>query len=122
MTADNGAVGTQRGTFFHQRFIILPVDGEMSTWHKDVGENAGRSAEHIIFEFYTFIDRNVVLNANAISYLDVIANIHILPERAILADDGTTLYMAEMPNLGTITDGNVFVNVTGWMDCIHKQL
>ena len=29
--------------------------------------------------------------------------------------------MAEMPNLGTFADGDTFIDVAGWMDCVHND-
>ena len=95
------------------------MDWEMSTWHKDIGKHTGRTAEDVVFKLYALVDGNVVLDANAITDFDVITDIHILPKRAVLANDGTALHMAEMPNLGAFTYRDIVIDIAGWMNCIH---
>lgn len=83
----------------------------MCPWGRDVGEYAGRAAEDIVLEFYPFIDRNIVLDADAVPYFYVVGNIYILPEGAFLSEGCPLLHVAEVPYFGPCADGNILIDV-----------
>ena len=87
------------------------MNREVGTWHKDVGKHTGRTAEHVVFKLHALIDGNVVLDAHAVAYLDLRANVDILPQRAVLAQNGTLLDMAEMPHLGAAAYLDAIVDI-----------
>ena len=87
----------------------------MGAWCGHVGEHATRAAKHIILNFNAFVNRNVVLNANVIADYHVVAHVHILPKRAVFANHGTRLDVAEMPNLGAFADAHVVIDVTAFV-------
>mgnify|MGYP003296599570 CR=1 FL=1 len=83
----------------------------MCTRSCDIGEHAGRAAEYIIFYLHTFVERDIVLDADTIANLHVITYVYILPERAVLAYLSTFLNVAEMPNLCSFANLHAIVNV-----------
>jgi hypothetical protein len=93
----------------------------MGTGYKDIGKYTRGAAEYVVFQFHALIDGNVVLDAHAVAYFHVVANVDILPERAVLAYYGSALYVAEVPYLSAVAYGDVVVDVTGWMNCIHNN-
>ena len=58
------------------------------------------------------INGNIVLHANTIANLHIVAHVHILSERTAFADDGTRLDMAKMPNLRPSTDAHIVIDIT----------
>ena len=112
VTTDNGTVGTEGGTFLDECLGIDAVNREMGTGCRDIGENAGGAAEHIVLNLHTFIDGNIVLNTDAIADADIVANVDILTQGAVLAQTSTLLDMAEVPDLRAFADFYVFVNIT----------
>ena len=67
--------------------------GEMRPGSHDVGEYARRAAKYVVLQFYAFVHRHVILNADAVAYLYVIRYIHILSQRAVFSDNRSFLDM-----------------------------
>ena len=118
VTTDDGAVGSEGGAFADECLGIDAVNGEMGTWCRDIGEDAGWAAEHIVFYLHTFIDRHIVLDTDTIADADIVADVHILTQRAVLAEAGTTLDMAEMPDLRTLANLYIVIDVTAFVNVI----
>lgn len=112
VTTDNRTVGTEGSTFPDECLGIDAVNREMSTRCRDIGEDAGRTAEHVVLNLYAFIDGNIVLDTDTIANADIIANIDILTQRAVLAEAGTTLDVAEMPYLCAFADFYIIIDKT----------
>ena len=51
----------------------------------------------------------------AVAYLHMVADIHILPQGAMLSDAGALLNVAEIPDLGALTDLYIVIHEAGWM-------
>ena len=112
MTTDDGAVGSEGGTFSDERPSIGTVNGEVGTGRGDVSKDAGGAAEHVVLYLYTFIDRDIVLDADPIADVHIVANVDILTQRAVPAETGTALDMAEMPDLRSLTDFHIIIDIT----------
>jgi len=84
--AEHRGVGADGSALFHQSFpqFIHPDDGASRI--EDIGKDHGRPAENIIFQGYTLIDRNVVLNLDVIAHSNIGADYHILPDFAVLSN------------------------------------
>ena len=66
--------------------------------------------------------RNVVLDLDIVSDLDVGAYINVLPQRAEFTDLGPRLNMAEMPDLRSSTDFHTIIYVGAFMsEIIHRN-
>lgn len=87
----------------------------MSSRGKYIGEYARRSAEYVVFQFNAFIDRYIVLYPDPVSYPDIVPDIDILSERAVLADGRTFLDMAEMPDAGAFAYPDPFIGIARLM-------
>ena len=77
-SADDGGVGTDGGAAANQGLFIKRMAKDLGTRIGDIGQDAGRTEENIIFNFRTGINRYVVLNFYIISNANVVCNIHIL--------------------------------------------
>lgn len=64
MATHDGRVGAERGTLFNKSLGIDAMDGEMGARGDDIGKDAAWATEDIIFNFDTFVDRNVILDAD----------------------------------------------------------
>lgn len=124
VTADDGAVGTERGTFLDECLGIDAVNREVGTGCRDIGEDAGGAAENIILYLYTFINGYVVLDADAIADTDIVTDVHILAQRAVFAEPGTLLDMTEVPYLRAFANLYIVIDVTAFVNVIfiHHSL
>ena len=93
------AIRAQRCAFAHARTRINSVHREVRPRSIYIREYAGWTTEDIVFNFHAFVDRNVVLDADTVADADIVTHIHILSQGTVRADHGSTLNMAEMPNL-----------------------
>lgn len=84
--ADDGGIGPKAGSFFYAcgaRFIHA---ANIGTGVEHIGEHHTWAAKNIIFQCYTFIYTDIVLNFAPIShfriwaYDDILANIAIFPD------------------------------------------
>src|SRR5574344_417133 len=85
---------------------------KMSPRCEHVGKNATWATENIITQLYSFIDRNIILNTDAIAYLYPVADIYILPKRTVTTNTDTSLYMAKMPHFGTMAYLDILIDIT----------
>jgi len=118
VSTDDGTVGTERCAFLDECLDINAVDREMGTRGRDVGENAGGTAENIVLNLHAFIDRDIVLNTDTIADADVVADVNILTQGAVLAKAGPLLDVAEVPDFRAIADFDIVVDVTRRMNVI----
>ena len=118
MTTDDGAVGTKRCPLLDQCLGILAMNGEVGTGRGDISKYTGWAAEDIVLNLHTLIDGHVVLDTYAIADADIVADVHILAQGAVATQTGTTLHMAEVPNLRASTDLYIIVDIAGRMDVI----
>ena len=81
----------------------------------DIGENTTGATEDIVLYLNTFVNGNIVLDADTIAYADIVAYVHILAKGAIAPNMSTFLNMAEVPYLGSFTYDDIFVNVTAFV-------
>ena len=92
------------------------MNREMGTRRSDIREDAGGTAEDIVFDLNALIDGDVVLDAHTIADAHIIAYIDVLAQGAVPAQTGAALHMAEMPYLGTLANLYIVIDVAGWMD------
>jgi len=116
VAADDGAVGAEGGAFTDEGAGVDAVNGEVGTGRGDIGEHAGGTAEDVVFYLYAFVDRDVVLDAHAVAYLDVVADVDVLAEGAALTEGGAALDVAEVPDFGAGTDGYVVVDIAAFVN------
>ena len=118
VTTDDGAVGTEGGTFLDECLGIDAVNREVGTRCRDIGEDAGGTTENIVLYLHTFIYRYIVLDANAIANADIVANVDILPQRAVFAQSSTLLDVAEVPYLRAFADFYIVIDVTAFVNVV----
>ena len=116
MAADNGTVGTQRGSLFDQGLGIYAMHREMSPRRDHIGEHATGATEDIVLNLHPFINRDVVLDTDTIADSDIVAYIDILAKRAMATDTGTFLDVAEVPYLGVIANKDIVVHIAAFMN------
>ena len=115
VTTDHRAVGAQGGTFADTGLGVDAMHWEMGARRSHIGEHTTRPTEHIVLDLNAFVDGDVVLHADVVADVDVVAHVHVLSERTVLADDGTFLDMAEVPDLGSLSDAHVIIDVTAFV-------
>ena len=117
MSADNGGVGADGRAFFHECFLITRAAlGILSAGREVIGENAGRPAEHIVFQFHALVEGDIVLYFAAVADFHMVADVDVLPQRAALADARAPLDVAEMPDLRGLANLNIIVDVRTFAD------
>ena len=115
VTTNDSAISSKGGTFFDDGFCVHAVDGEMGTRCGDIGEDAAWTTEDVVFDLNTFIDRYIILDADTVADVYVVANIHILPQGATTAYAGSFLNMAEMPHFCVFANDYVIIDVAAFM-------
>jgi hypothetical protein len=88
------------------------MNREVGTGSGNVGKHTGRATENVILYFHALVDRNIILDAYAITNSDIVTDIDILAKGAVLTKTGTFLHMAEMPYLCSLAYLYILVNVT----------
>ena len=88
------------------------MHGKMRPWCGHIGEDATRTAEHVVLNFNAFVNRDIVLHAHAIAYLHIVSHIHVLAQRATFAYHGTRLDMTKMPDLGACANAHIVIDIT----------
>ena len=84
-----------------------------------VGEHTGGAAEHIVLQLHPLVQGDIILQLAAVTHLYMVADIHVLPQGAALADTGPLLNVAEVPDLGALADLHILIHKAGGM---HKIL
>src|SRR5688572_7528961 len=110
-SAHDGGVRADRRTAPHPGCLVLVLARDVTARVDDVGKHHRRSAKHVILELDALVYRNVVLDLHIRADLHAIHHDHILAERASLTDDGTAEDVAEMPDLGVVTDSRAIVDI-----------
>src|SRR5512134_1445269 len=80
--ADNGGVGANGGSMFHQGPAKLVSTYNLGTRVPYVRENAGGPAKNAVLELDAVVDRNIVLDLDPIANRHV-AHVHVLTEHAL---------------------------------------
>lgn len=124
VTTDDCAVGTEGSPFLDERLGIDAVNREVGTGCCDIGKDAGGTAEHVVLNLYTFIDRHIVLNTDTIADAGIVADVNILSQGAVSAEAGTLLDMAEVPNLCAFAYLYIVIDVTAFVNVVflHHSL
>ena len=79
VAADNGCVGADTSPMFHQSFLIASrTFGKFSPRSQIISKYAGGPAEDSIFQFYSFIYRNIILYLYMITDPDIVGDVDIL--------------------------------------------
>ena len=115
VSTDNSTVGTERCSLFDSCFGVDAMHWEVGAGCCNVGEDATGTAEDVIFDGDTLIDRYVVLYAYPIAYMDIVTDVDVLTHRAVCANTCSFLDMAEMPHLGIFANHNVVIDVTAFV-------
>src|SRR4029434_2256294 len=97
--ANDCAIGAERCAAPHNRPQILAVPIDLGSRVNDISENAGRSAEDVVFQLDSGVNRNVILNLAVIANHHVVGDIYVLAQNAALAEAGSRLHVGKMPNL-----------------------
>ena len=118
VTTDDCAVGTEGSAFLDERLGIDAVNREMGTGCRDIGKDAGGTAENIVLNLYAFIDGYIVLDTNTIADADIVADVDILTQRAVLAQVGTLLNVAEVPYLRAFANLYIIIDVTAFVNVV----
>ena len=90
---------------------VNTVYGKMGPGGSHVGKNARRATEDVVFDFNPLIHRYIILYPNTVSNVYIGTDIDILSQGAAFAQYGTRLNMAEVPHLGSPTQGDPFVHI-----------
>ena len=77
-TANNGAVGTQRGTLFNQRATVFFFAGHAGAGVVHIGKHHARATKHVVFK------RDGVVHADVVLNLDVVANHYVVADIDVL--------------------------------------
>jgi hypothetical protein len=85
-TAQDRAVRTESRAFAHQRAAEFAHSLDFASRIEHIGENHGGAAKYVVFQGDPFINRDVILNLNAIANSDIRSDDNILADTAMLAD------------------------------------
>lgn len=118
VTTDDCAVGTEGSAFLDERLGIDAVNREMGTGCRDIGKDAGGTAENIVLNLYAFIDGHIVLDADTIADADIVADVDILTQRAVITQTSTLLDMAEVPYLRAVAYLYIVIDVTAFVNVV----
>src|SRR5207247_2374846 len=93
-----------RAASLDEGLTVLVFAGDVGARVQHIGEDAGRPAEHVVFEHHTFVDRDVVLNLHVVADLCPGHHHHVLTQAAALPDHGARHHVTEVPDLGVLAD------------------
>src|ERR1035437_1000402 len=104
MTANNCSICTNGGAFINKCFnIIIRTNLRIfANRVKYISKYHRRSAKNIIFQCYSFINRNVVLYFAKVTQSNIISDIYILSKYTAFTYLCTFLNVREMPYLSTL--------------------
>ena len=111
MTANYGAVHPQRRTLPDERSDICAMHREMRTRSRYVGKTHRRAAKYVVFDFDALTYYYVVLNTHPVANLDIVADIHVLPQGAVTSYRGACLHVAEVPYFRAVAHGNIIIDI-----------
>lgn len=89
VSADDGSIGTYRGTLLDQRALIMAIGRSIQPRHQHIGEDTTGAEEDIVLYLHPFIYGDIVLDAHTVAYLHIGTDVYILSQRAVLAQGGT---------------------------------
>ena len=115
VAADDRAVRAQARALAYARTRKDAMRRKVRTGRIHVGKDAGRPAEDVVFQVHAFVDRDVVLDTDAVADRYPRTDVDVLSEGAVAADDGAGLDMAEVPYLRPGSDGCAGIHVAALM-------
>lgn len=122
-TANDGRIGSNSGPASDQSLLVEGTPVHLRTRIADIGENAGRAEEDVIFNGCAGVDGDIVLNLHIVPNDHIIGHHCILAKNAILTNLGTGTDVGKMPNLSAVANGNRLVNDGGGMTAkTHQEL
>src|SRR5262245_18718465 len=95
--ADDSSISTDGCPAPHQRAQILVMANDLRAGIDHIRKYTGRTAENIIFQLHTSIDRDIVLDLDITTDQHVAGDQHILAEVAAFTDNSVGQDMAEVP-------------------------
>lgn len=116
--ANNGAVGAQARSLSYKSVAIFIFTWYGRTGIVDICEYHARAAEHVVLEKDIVIYGNVVLNLDVVPDHYLVADKHILAERASCPYDGASTNMHPMPDSGFSADLRTLIDDGGGMSRI----
>jgi len=118
MAADNGSIGANGRALFDQGIEIelRAALGVFAAGVHDIGKDHGGTAEDIVLQGDAFIHRDIVLDLDEVADGDIVGHVDILAQRAVFTDDRVGLHMGEVPDTRAFTDGDVIVDIGGFVD------
>ena len=116
MATHNRGIGAQRSAFTNQGSGINTMRGEMCPRRVHIGKDTARTAEYIILNFNTFVNGYIVLHSNSAPNSDIVSDVHILAERAVLTNTGASLNVTKMPYLGAFAYDYIIINITAFVN------
>src|SRR6185369_14459228 len=96
VTAYHRRIRAERGAAADRRRPVLVFSRYVAARVHHVREHHRRTAEHVVFEDHTGVDRHVVLNLDVVADGDAGRNHDVLTDVAALADAGARHDMTEM--------------------------
>src|SRR5450755_4248970 len=93
--ADDGRVGSERRPAPHQRGDERTFPRQLGSRIFDVREYARGAAEDVVFQLDAVVQRNVILNFDAVADLRARGNEYVLSEVTALPDHGSRHHMTE---------------------------
>ncbi len=109
-TADNGAVGPERGPFFDQGVAVFAFALNQRARVVNVGEDHAGAAEHPIFQRDVVVHADIVLDLAVVANDHLVAHEHVLAQGHAFADLGATAHMYKVPHATALSDLGAFVN------------
>ena len=111
MAANDGCVGAYGCSAANKSLpvLILAAYGAARIYH--VGENAGRSEEHIIAALHPGINAHIVLNLHIVPKNNAWTHHHVLTYVAVLPYPAIRHDMAEMPDFCSFANSAAFIYV-----------
>ena len=98
MPADDCRIRADCRAPLDQRRLEFGLALDLSARIDDVGENAGRTAEHAVLDCHTWIDADVVLK------LAIVADRHVWPDHDVLANDAVLADLAPRKDMAEVPD------------------
>ena len=110
VTADDGGIGSDAGSFSHVGFGILAPAVHAGAGVGHIRKHARWAQEDVVVASDAGVDADVVLDFNVSAQDDVGGNHDVLAQVAVLANSAGAHDVRKMPNLGTRANVSTFIN------------
>ena len=116
---NNRGICTDRAPAPQHGLLIKRVADNLGSRIADVGQNAGRTEENVVFDLRSGVNRHVILNLDVVTDHDTAGNVAVLAENAAFADARTfhdvrvMPYFRARPNFTTLINAGRFVSEIG---------